>query len=286
MTTRAHLVPESLEPAMERLEEIIRGRGPMVVACSGGVDSALLAVVAHRVLDGRMLCVLGVSPSLARAEETAALAFFERRGLPHVRIATYEMDDPAYRANGPDRCFHCKHELFARMETAPEARTYPVLAYGANADDRFDHRPGARAADQHRVCAPLAEAGFTKQMVRDAARALGLELWEKPASPCLASRVPYHREVTPAKLSQIDSAEAALKQLGFDVCRVRHYDDTARIEVPCAAIARLRSAEIWPSVYASVRAAGFQRVEVDERGFKSGRMNDGAGVHLDTGGDV
>jgi uncharacterized protein len=286
MTSLLNLVPPALRDAMERLEEIIRSRGPMVVACSGGVDSALLAVVAHRVLDGRVLCVLGVSPSLARAEEAAALAFFEKHGLAHVCIETRELDDPGYRANGPDRCFHCKHELFARMETAPEARAYPVLAYGANADDRFEHRPGARAADRHRVCAPLAEAGFGKQMVRDAARALGLEVWSKPASPCLASRIPYHREVTPAKLSQIDEAEAALKDLGFSICRVRHYDDTARIEVPRDAIARLRSAEIWPKAYTAVRAAGFQRVEVDERGFKSGRMNEDVSGRLDTRGDV
>jgi uncharacterized protein len=271
--TIADRVPDMKE-AMERLETAIRARGPMVVACSGGVDSGLLAYVAHRVLDGRMLCVLGVSASLAESERHDAVAFFERHGLPYEFVATHEVDNPEYRANGPDRCFHCKHELFTRMESGPAARRFPVLAYGANADDRFDHRPGARAADAHRVCAPLAEAGFTKQMVRDAARALGLELWDKPASPCLASRIPYNSEVTPAKLRQIDAAEAALKRLGFGVCRVRHYGSIARIEVPRSDIARLQSENVWPEVCAALRSAGFDQVEADTRGFMSGRLNE------------
>lgn len=266
--------PADQDVAMNRLEACIRAHGPMVVACSGGVDSALLAVVAHRVLGEDMLCVIGVSASLAAAEHREALAFFERHGLPFVEMQTFEMDDSRYRANGPDRCFFCKHELFECIESLPEARAFPVLAYGANADDRLDHRPGARAADAHRVCAPLAEAGFTKDMVRAGARVLGLSQWDKPASPCLASRVPYHSEVTPAKLEQIEGAEAALKQFGFDVCRVRHFGAIARIEVPVAAIARLRSGDVWPVVERAVRAFGFDSVELDERGFKSGRMND------------
>jgi uncharacterized protein len=261
-----------MNPAIERLEALIRSHGPMVVACSGGVDSALLAVVAQRVLGENMLCVLGVSASLARSEHREALEFFARHALPFVEMPTYEMEDSRYRANAPDRCFFCKHELFERIQSLPEVRAFPVIAYGANADDRFDHRPGARAADEHRVCAPLAEAGFTKEMVRAAARELGLEQWNKPASPCLASRVPYHNEVTPEKLRQIEDAEAALKRLGFDVCRVRHYGDVARVEVPVDSIARIR--EIWETVDSAVRSAGFQTIEIDERGFQSGRMNE------------
>jgi uncharacterized protein len=189
-------------------------------------------------------------------------------------MPTFEMEDPRYRANGPDRCFFCKHELFERIESLPEARAFATIAYGANADDRFDHRPGARAADEHRVCAPLAEAGFTKDMVRAVARELGLEQWDKPASPCLASRIPYHREVTPQKLRQVEAAEAALKQHGFEVCRVRHVDDVARIEVRAEDMERLKSGDVWRLVEESVRAAGFDSVEIDERGFKSGRMNE------------
>ena len=259
---------------MERLEQSIRSHGPMVVACSGGVDSGFLAVVAHRVLEGRMLCVLGVSSSLARAEEAEAIAFFEAHGLPHVRMATNELDDPRYRANSTDRCFFCKHALFTRIEALPEVQAFGVVAYGANADDRFDHRPGARAAESHRVCAPLAEAGFSKEMIRTAARALGLRVWDKPASPCLASRIPYHTEVTRERLDQIDAAEAVLKHSGFPVCRVRHHGDTARIEVPGDAIARLQSPGVWPAIDSAIRAAGFNHVEVDGRGFRSGRMND------------
>jgi uncharacterized protein len=246
----------------------------MAVACSGGVDSGLLAYVAHRALDGRMVCVLGVSASLATSEEDGALAFFRAHDLPFVRVETHEMSVPGYRANGPDRCFFCKHELFARIEALPAARAFPVLAYGANADDRFDHRPGARAADAHRVCAPLAESGFTKDMVRRAAHALGLGLWDKPASPCLASRIPYHSEVTPEKLRQIDEAETVLRLHRFDVCRVRHHGDTALIEVPLGDIARLRSEPVWTPVSAGIRGAGFAHVDVDPRGFKSGRLNE------------
>ena len=262
----------TLHTAMERLEGCIRAHGPMAVACSGGVDSALLAVVAHRVLGANMLCVLGVSASLSGTEQRDAVAFFVRHGLPYVEMNTFEMNDARYRANSPERCFFCKHELFERMEALPEARAFGVIAYGANADDRFDHRPGARAADAHRVCAPLAEAGFTKEMVRAAARELGLEEWDKPASPCLASRVPYHSEVTPEKLRQIEAAETALQHLGFRVCRVRHFGETARIEVPAGAIERLK--DMWETVEREVRCAGFPTVEIDECGFKSGRMNE------------
>lgn len=263
-----------IEAAMRRLEACVRGHGPMVVACSGGVDSALLAVVAQRVLGERMLCVLGVSASLASAEHREAVAFFERHGLRYLEMPTHEIDDPRYRANGPDRCFFCKHELFERIAQLPQTREFPVLAYGANADDRFDHRPGARAAEFHRVCAPLAETGFTKEMVRTAAHELGLAQWDKPASPCLASRVPYHSEVTVAKLKQIDAAEAALRQFGFSVCRVRHFGAVARIEVPAELVPDLKRDDVWMAVCAAVRAAGFDAVELDERGFKSGRMND------------
>jgi uncharacterized protein len=266
------MTAQELKVAMDRLEACIRAHGPMAVACSGGVDSALLAVVAHRVLDGDMLCVIGVSASLAGAEHRDAVAFFERHELSYVEMPTHEMNDSRYRANGADRCFFCKHELFERMESLPQMLAFPVIAYGANADDRFDHRPGARAAGAHRVCAPLAEAGFTKAMVRAAARELGLSQWDKPASPCLASRVPYQSEVTAEKLKQIEDAEAALKRLGFDVCRVRHYGAVARIEVPVEAMERIQN--VWGAVERDVRSAGFDTVEIDERGFKSGRMNE------------
>lgn len=266
--------PADLRAPLARLEAVIGARGPMVVAFSGGVDSGLLAYVAHRVLGGRMACVIGVSPSLAAGEEEAALAFLDRHGIAHARIATGEVADPRYRANGPDRCYFCKAELFARIEAAPEARAFPLLAYGANADDRFDHRPGARAAEEHGVCAPLAEAGFSKDLVRRTARSFALSLWDKPASPCLASRIPYHREVTEEKLRQVDRAEMVLKSLGFGVCRVRHFGETARIEVPLEEHPRLHAPEVWSRVADGIIEAGFLNVEVDARGLRSGGLND------------
>jgi pyridinium-3,5-biscarboxylic acid mononucleotide sulfurtransferase len=262
---RAHLV---------RLSRVVAGHGPMVVACSGGVDSGLLAYVAHRVLGERMACVIGVSASLAEGEEAAAVAFLETHGIPFARISTRELDDARYRANGPERCYFCKRELFARIEAAPESKRFPVLAYGENADDRFDRRPGARAAEERGVVAPLAQAGFTKELVRRAARELGLSLWDKPAAPCLASRIPYHSEVTPEKLRQVDEAETVLKRRGFAVCRVRHHGDTARVEVPIADHARLLERSTWLEVQAGIRAAGFACVEVVEDGFRSGRLNE------------
>ncbi len=260
--------------ALARLERTIDRHGPMVVAYSGGVDSGLLAFVAHGVLGERMRCIIGVSPSLASGEESAAVAFLERHGIPFARIETREVDDPRYRANGPDRCYFCKSELFERIESSPEARMFPVLAYGANADDRLDFRPGARAAAERGVAAPLAEAGFDKDTVRGVARALGLELWDKPASPCLASRIPYRSEVTPGKLAEVDRAEQVLRQRGFAVCRVRHHGDTARIEVPPGDMDRLRDDAVWSEIEQGVREAGFARVEIEPDGFRSGRLND------------
>jgi len=259
---------------LARLEAAVAARGPMVVAYSGGVDSGLLAYVAHRVLGTRMRCVIGVSPSLSSGEERHAIAFLEARGIPYTRLATGEVDDPRYRANGPDRCYFCKSELFERIESAPESRRFPVLAYGANADDRFEHRPGARAAAERGVAAPLAEAGFTKEMVRRAARSLGLSLWDKPAAPCLASRIPYHSAVTPEKLRQVDLAETALRKRGFAACRVRHHDELARVEVPVRDLARLREADTWREVEEEIRAAGFARVELAEDGLRSGRLSE------------
>lgn len=258
-----------------RLAGVIRDHGPMVVAYSGGVDSGLLAWVAHRVLGGSMRCVIGISPSLSGREECAAIAFLEEHGIPFERLETREMEDARYRANNPDRCFYCKNELFERIESAPLSREIGRVAYGANVDDRSDHRPGARAALEHGVVAPLTEAGFDKALVRRAARALGLALWDKPAAPCLASRVPYYSEVTPGKLGQIADAEGVLKDLGFAECRVRHHGDLARVELPRGD--HERAGEVWEIVENRIRAAGFKRVELESDGLRSGRLNDAIG---------
>lgn len=270
---KSTLTPQT-ESDLRRLEEIVSSHGPMVVAYSGGVDSGLLAFVARRVLGERMMCVLGISPSLASGEEEAAIEFLSEHGIAYARIETREVEDPRYRANDAGRCYFCKSELFARIESAPQSRAFPVLAYGANADDGRDFRPGARAARERHVVAPLAEAGFGKETVRRVARELGLRLWDKPASPCLSSRIPYGREVTPARLRQVDRAEAALKALGFRVCRVRHYGDLARVEVPLEDMDRILEPSMRSRVEAGVLEAGFARVEIDPGGFRSGRLND------------
>ena len=184
------------------------------------------------------------------------------------------MDDERYRANGPDRCYFCKSELFSAISAAGSLRRFPRVAYGANIDDAGDYRPGARAASEHEIVAPLAEAGYGKQLIRDTARGLGLEVWDKPAAPCLASRVPYFSEVTPAKLRQIEVAETALRDAGFRACRVRHHGETARIEVPAADLGRLRVEPVWSAVEREIRAAGFDRVEIEAEGLRSGRLND------------
>jgi uncharacterized protein len=262
---------------LSRLAGVIRDHGPMAVAYSGGVDSGLLAYVAHRVLGDGMVSVIGISASLSQGEERSAIEFLEKHGIPFVRLETREMDDERYRANAPDRCFRCKHELFERIEGADVSKQFGRVAYGANVDDRSDHRPGARAALEHGVVAPLDEAGLDKEAVRNAARALGLELWDKPAAPCLASRIPYFSEVTPAKLKQVDQAEGVLKDLGFSVCRVRHHGDTARVELPAADLDRVRSGDTWETIENGILAAGFKRVELEPKGFRSGRLNDAVG---------
>jgi uncharacterized protein len=246
----------------------------MVVAYSGGVDSGLLAWVAHRVLGEDMRCVIGISPSLSQREERAAIEFLHQHQIPYERIETREMEQDGYRANAPDRCFFCKNELFERIESSPLSRRFGRVAYGANMDDRSDHRPGARAALEHGVVSPLIEAGFDKALVRRTARALGLVLWDKPAAPCLASRIPYYSEVTPEKLRQVDEAEVVLKDLGFVECRVRHHGDVARVELPLRDLPRAREARTWTIIENGIRGAGFKQVDLEPDGLRSGRLND------------
>jgi uncharacterized protein len=247
----------------------------MAVAYSGGVDSAFLAYAAREVLGDDMVCVIAVSPSLAQAEYRDAIRFVKEHGIPHTQIETGEIDDLRYTENTPDRCYFCKDELFSVMRKGLAADRFPKIAYGANVDDLGDHRPGARAAGEHRIVAPLMEAGYTKQMIRDSARALGLDVWDKPAAPCLASRIPYYSDVTREKLRQVERAEAALREAGFRECRVRHHDKTARIEVPASDHKRLFDPSVWPGIVRAILGAGFETVEVEMDGLRSGRLNDG-----------
>jgi uncharacterized protein len=256
-----------------RLGEMLTGTDRLAVAFSGGVDSSLLLDLAARALGrDRVLAVLGVSPSLPEHERAAAHEVARRIGVPIVEVTTREGDRAAYRRNGPDRCFHCKDELFTRIgdEILAEHRV-DAVAYGENADDvRRPDRPGARAATAHRVLRPLAELGLTKADVRRLAAACGLPCADKPAAPCLASRIPHFSDVTPEKLAQIEQAEAQLRRLGFTDLRVRHHGDIARIELPSDDLVRAVSDPLRAAVHAAVLAAGFRFAAVDVAGIQSG----------------
>ncbi|XKF14199.1 ATP-dependent sacrificial sulfur transferase LarE [Knoellia locipacati] len=243
------------------------------VAYSGGVDSAtLLALAALELGPTRVVALLGVSPSLAADERTAAHEVAAFIGVPVVEVRTHEGDNPAYRRNGPDRCFHCKDELFTRIDdTVVTAHRLDAVAYGENVDDALrPDRPGSRAATEHHVLRPLADAGLDKAAVRRIARVLELPCADKPAAPCLASRIPHFEEVSPEKLAQVEAAEAGLRSLGFADCRVRHHGEVARLELLPEDIARVAEPGLRQDVEGVVRAAGFRFVTVDLAGIQSG----------------
>jgi uncharacterized protein len=257
---------------LDRLRQVIRSHGRMLIAYSGGVDSGLLVYVAREVLGDDAIPVLGLSDSIGAHERQEAIAFLVDNGIPYATVETREMEDPRYRRNHADRCFFCKNELFERLGALAREHNAEAIAYGANTDDRGDYRPGARAAEAHGVVAPLAESGLGKEAIRRIARRLGLSLWDKPAAPCLASRIPYFREVTPRRLAQIDAAEGVLRDHGFRECRVRHYDGVARVEVPVADHERIRP--LWDRIRRGILAAGFASVVLETEGLRSGRLND------------
>ena len=262
------------ERRLLQLRVDIRRLGRLVVACSGGVDSSLLAVVAHQELGEAALAVTAMSPAVPDEEVAAAEALAGEFGFRWRSVATDEIARPGYVANAGDRCYHCRSELFEVL--GPIARTEgAVIAVGTITDDYADHRPGHRAADEHGVRTPLADAGFSKEDVRRAARDLGLANWDKPAAPCLASRLPVGTAVTVSLLDRVGRAERAVRALGFADLRVRHYGDTARLEFPLADLARAldRRAE----VVAAVRRAGYNYVTLDLEGLRSGNVGNEQG---------
>lgn len=264
---------EDLQIKSASLQAQLRSFGRLLVAYSGGVDSGFLAWAAHRELGASMMAVLADSPSLARFQMLDAIAFAEERGMPLHIIETSEMERAEYRRNDAARCFHCKDELFTRMEVYRQGSGFDVIAYGVNLDDQGDYRPGQNAARQHGIAAPLLEAELTKQDIRQLAREAGLRLWDKPASACLASRIEYGRPVTRENLSAVEQGEEALRRLGFRQFRVRHHGQIARLEIAREELPRAMTLEMASELTAIFKALGFLYVTLDLEGFRSGSMN-------------
>lgn len=256
------------------LHATLRDLGSVLVAYSGGADSAFLAFAAHQALGEKMLAVIADSASLPRAELAAALAFTAEHHIPTVALQTNELSNPDYRRNDSQRCFHCKDELFTQMETERAARNFAHIAYGMNLDDRGDFRPGQRAAAQHHAVAPLVTAQLSKAEIRTLAHDLGLRIWDKPASACLSSRIEYGRPVTQENLDQVEQAEEALHQLGFHQVRVRHHGNLARIEIARQDLPDALSLEALDRITAALKPLGFLYVTLDTQGYRSGSMNE------------
>ncbi len=267
-----HLAPE-LEQKRDALYERLRSLRGVLVAYSGGVDSAYLAFAAHEVLGNDMLAVLADSPSLARSQMQDAIAFAEEQRIPLRVVQTAELDKPDYRRNNPMRCFHCKDELFSVMEQYRAEHGVGSVAYGVNQDDQGDFRPGQQAAKRHGVAAPLLDAGMTKQDIRELARAAGLRVWEKPASACLSSRIEYGRPVTREALEQIERGEDALRALGFRQFRVRHHGEIVRIEIARDELPQALTVEMASQFSSIFKGLGFTYITLDMEGFRSGSMN-------------
>ena len=267
-----------LSAKQSRLEESLLSLGRTLVAYSGGVDSAYLAWAAHRVLGQEMLAVIADSPSLARTQLQDALAFAGEHAVPLEIMRTAEMERPEYVRNNQLRCFHCKDELFQRMEEFAGQRGFHSIAYGVNVDDQGDFRPGQAAARQHHVAAPLLEAGLGKAEIRELARQAGLRVWDKPASACLSSRIEYGRPVTLQALSAVEQGEEALHLLGFRQVRVRHHGEIARIEIAKDELARALTTEMFSEFTRIFKSLGFTFVTLDTEGFRSGSMN--TSVHV------
>ena len=246
----------------------------LIVAYSGGVDSAYLALAATQVLGTRVLCVTADSPSYPERHRRLALQIAAGFGLNHEIIRTGELARPEYRANPANRCYYCKHELYTHLTAIARERGIPVIADGSNADDRSDYRPGRQAAREFGVISPLDAAGLTKDEIRVLSRRAGLPTWDEPASACLSSRIPYFSEVTEQKLRLIERAEAALRALGFRVCRVRHHDAAARVEVGSDELERALRPDVAAAIDRELRALGYEQVTVDPRGYRLGSLND------------
>jgi uncharacterized protein len=262
-----------LHAKQARLDEILRARSGLLVAYSGGVDSAYLAWRAHEVLGEGMLAVIADSPSLSRRHLREATTFAAQHSIPLEIIATAELENPDYAKNDSQRCFHCKNELFAVMKAAQARLGHRHLAYGMNLDDKGDFRPGQKAAALHGVLAPLVEADLTKADIRALARAAGLDVWDKPAAPCLSSRIAYGVAVTPGILHRVEQAEDYLWSLGFRHFRVRCHGELARLEIAHDEMATLLDVPTLDAISVRLKTLGFQHVTLDCGGLQSGSLN-------------
>jgi uncharacterized protein len=266
-------VISDLDRKRAALEDSVRALGRALVAYSGGVDSAFLAWEMRRVLGSEMLAVIADSLSLARSQLADAMKFAEEQHIPLEVIATSEFERPEYVRNDRLRCFHCKDELFTVMEEMCQKRGFDAIAYGINADDSEDFRPGQIAARQHGIAAPLLDAGLSKREIRELARQAGLRIWDKPASACLSSRLEYGRPVTREALAVVEKGEDALRELGFRQFRVRHHGEIVRIEIAHEEMERALSPQMAAEFARIFKALGFKFVTLDLEGFRSGSMN-------------
>jgi len=246
----------------------------VIVALSGGADSAYLAWAAHSALAERALSVTALSASFSTHDRAMLEDFVRATGVQHEFVATHELENPAYRANPANRCYYCKDELFSVLDGLACERQIAAIAYGVNADDTLDFRPGHRAAAEHKVLAPLLDAELHKSEIRELSLRAGLPTWDRPASACLSSRIPYGTEVTPERLALVERGEAALRELGFRQFRVRCYENLAKVEIALDELARALEPAISDSIVTAIQGAGFLRVEIDPKGYRQGSLNE------------
>lgn len=267
-------VPVDVDAKAQAVARILSDLGSVIVAFSGGVDSAYLAVTAHAVLGPRALAITADSPSYPERHRELATRVARTFGLSHEFVRTLELERPEYRANPANRCYFCKEELYTTLGAVARARGIVAIVDGSNADDRGDYRPGRQAAREHHVRSPLDEAGLTKDEIRLLSRRMGLPTWDEPASACLSSRIPYGTEVTDEKLRMIERAEQALGDLGFRVYRVRHHDEVARLEIAVPEMARALDPETNAQIVRALKAIGYQYVSLDLQGYRMGSLNE------------